>query len=154
VSLVLPDSDISSYRLVELAHVVLVYTSTIGLESALQGKPVVVAGQTHYRSKGFTLDPRTRDEYFDILQKVLAAPPDTLAVDIQVARRYAYLFFGRYMFPFPLIDEPQQGETRLRIGSLDELRTGQWPELDAICDFILQSYKTYSQEALLGAPGA
>ena len=52
-----PESDISTYDLIELADVGLVYTTTVGLEMAMRGIPVIVAGQTHYRGKGFTTDP-------------------------------------------------------------------------------------------------
>ena len=55
ITLVEAESSISSYRLIELANVILVYTSTIGLEASLMGKPVIVAAETHYRGKGFTI---------------------------------------------------------------------------------------------------
>ena len=34
----------------------LCYTTTVGLEAAVRGIPVAVAGETHYRGRGFTSD--------------------------------------------------------------------------------------------------
>ena len=45
------------HDLVETAGLGLVYTTTVGLEMAMSGVPVIVIGQTHYRGKGFSLDP-------------------------------------------------------------------------------------------------
>ena len=50
------DSRLSSYTLGRMSRFALVYTSTLGLELACAGVPVVVAGDTHYRDLGFTLD--------------------------------------------------------------------------------------------------
>ena len=44
VRLVMPDDPISSYSLMDLAHLGLVYMSTVGLEMACKGKNVIVAG--------------------------------------------------------------------------------------------------------------
>ena len=57
IHLVAADDPINTYDLVELADLGLAYTTTVGMEMAMSGAPVVVIGQTHYRGKGFTLDP-------------------------------------------------------------------------------------------------
>jgi capsule polysaccharide export protein KpsC/LpsZ len=98
-----PDSEINTYDLIGLAHLGLVYTSTVGLEMAMFGLPVVVCGDTHYRGKGFTYDPASMPEYLaqvgSLLQDPLgrSLPPE----QVELAWRYAYLFFFEYPFPFP-----------------------------------------------------
>jgi hypothetical protein len=150
VSVIPSESDISSYRLIEMAYAVLVYTSTIGLEAALEGKPVLTAARTHYQYKGFTLDCETRAEYLSLLQKTLH--PDSgseyVTVNVPLARRYAYLFFKRHMVPFPAMQELAPDEIRPTIKYLDELKPGHFPEVDAICDFILAS-TSYTDAASL-----
>lgn len=103
VRVVPPDSDINTYDLIELAHVGLVYTTTVGMEMVMQGVPVIVSGATHYRGRGFTYDPESWDEYFSVLARLLADPPGQLVEDrqIELAMRYAYRFFFEYPFPFP-----------------------------------------------------
>ena len=54
----------SSYVFMDEADLGLVYTSTVGLELAARGVPVVVAAATHYRGRGFTVDPVNPDEYW------------------------------------------------------------------------------------------
>jgi hypothetical protein len=103
VIVVPPESEINTYDLIELAHLGLVYTTTVGLEMCMHGVPVIVAGATHYKGKGFTDDPRTWDEYKEILEARLANPgQDRLSEQsIESAWRYAYRFFFDYPFEFP-----------------------------------------------------
>ena len=74
IHLVPADAKVNTYDLVEIADLGLVYTTTVGMEMAMSGVPVIVVGNTHYRGKGFTLDPETWEEYFELLTKVLADP--------------------------------------------------------------------------------
>lgn len=103
IHLIGPLDKINTYDLMPLASLGLVYTTTTGLEMAMRGIPVIAAGQTHYRGRGFTLDPKTWDEYFETMTRVLAAPADFRLDEKQVelAWRYAYRFFFEYPRPFP-----------------------------------------------------
>ena len=98
-----PGSDINTYDLIELADVGLVYTTTVGLEMAMKGIPVIVAGQAHYRGKGFTYDPEDRRDYLETLDQLLA-DPERLRLgegQVELAWRYAYRFFFEFPFSFP-----------------------------------------------------
>jgi hypothetical protein len=88
---------------VDIADVGLVYTTTVGMEMAMSGIPVIVVGNTHYRNKGFTLDPESWQGYFEILSNVLEHPGQNRLTDRQVeqAWNYAYRFFFDYPHPFP-----------------------------------------------------
>lgn len=93
----------NTYDLIALADLGLVYTTTVGLEMAMSGSPVLVAGRTHYRGKGFTQDPESWEAYFSMLDKNLA---DLQAArlephQIDMAWHYAYRFFFDYPQPFP-----------------------------------------------------
>jgi hypothetical protein len=116
VRLIAPESPINTYDLIGIADVGLVYTTTVGLEMAMRGLPVIVAGRTHYRGKGFTLDPGSLDEYLSLLGRSVEDPgPFRLNQDqIDRAWHYAYLFFFEYPqhFPWHLIDFWQDIEAR------------------------------------------
>lgn len=103
IHLVAAEDPINTYDLVEIADLGLVYTTTVGMEMAMSGTPVIVAGQTHYRSKGFTIDPASWDSYFQALDRALAAPGHARPTREQVERawNYAYRFFFEYPLPFP-----------------------------------------------------
>src|SRR4030067_1081604 len=49
VTVIPPDSDVNTYDLIGLAHLGLVYSSTVGMELAMVGVPVIVCGPRHYR---------------------------------------------------------------------------------------------------------
>jgi hypothetical protein len=104
--------------LIEIADLGIVYTTTVGLEMAMSGVPVVVAGQTHYRNKGFTLDPDSWDSYFALLDQAIRRladnhlqngnPQDRHTASFHLERaqveqawNYAYRFFFEFPLPFP-----------------------------------------------------
>ncbi|NIS83329.1 MAG: hypothetical protein GTO14_24730 [Anaerolineales bacterium] len=103
VIVVPPDAKVNTYDLIEITHLGLVYTTTVGLEMTMSGIPVVVAGRTHYREKGFTHDPDSFDEYFSMIDMLLARPfGEGLSLEeMALAERYAYRFFFEYALPFP-----------------------------------------------------
>ena len=96
-------AQVNTYDLVNTADVGLVFTTTVGMEMAMSGLPVIVTGQTHYRDKGFTLDAKSWDSYFIILDQVLENPTSYRPARDQVefAWTYAYRFFFEYPQPFP-----------------------------------------------------
>jgi len=103
VVVVRPESPVNTYDLMELAHLGLVYTTTVGMEMAMGGIPVITAGATHYRGRGFTEDPASMPEYIEMLERRLTEPlGQRLSPEaVELAWRYAYRFFFEYPFKFP-----------------------------------------------------
>jgi hypothetical protein len=54
---------VNSYDLLELVSVVLVYTSTFGVEAALRGKVVITASSSYYSDLGFIWRATSLDQY-------------------------------------------------------------------------------------------
>ncbi len=96
-------AEVNTYDLVNTADIGLVFTTTVGMEMAMSGLPVIVTGQTHYRNKGFTLDADSWNAYIEILDQVLQSPEKFRPSRQQVesAWTYAYRFFFEYPQPFP-----------------------------------------------------
>lgn len=103
IHLVEANSPINTYDLIDIASLGLVYTTTVGLEMAMSGVPVIVAGQTHYRGKGFTFDPENWGDYINLLDYALSNPGEIRLNRDQVeqAWNYAYRFFFEYPCSFP-----------------------------------------------------
>ena len=103
IHLVRPGDRTNTYDLVETTDFGIVYTTTVGLEMAMTGLPVVVTGKTHYAEKGFTLDPANWQDYESILSKLVADPAAMRLSQKQVEQAwlYAYLFFFEFSLPFP-----------------------------------------------------
>jgi Capsule polysaccharide biosynthesis protein len=95
--------NINTYDLIEIANLGLAYTTTVGVETAMNSIPVISCGDTHYRGRGFTIDPNSWDEYFFTLEKVLSDLPAHRLTEEQTAKawNYAYRFFFEYPRPFP-----------------------------------------------------
>ena len=103
IHLIKPTDKINSYDLVDIATVGLVYTTTMGLEMPMSGVPVIVSGQTHYRGRGFTMDPDSWVSYYRMIGNILDNPSSAVLTEDQVklAWQYAYAFFFEYARPFP-----------------------------------------------------
>jgi len=103
IHLILPDAKTNTYDIVEIADLGLVYTTTVGMEMAMAGLPVIVAGKTHYAGKGFTIDPPTWQDYEQSLDEILRDPVAFRLSPAQVEQAwlYAYLFFFEFSLPFP-----------------------------------------------------
>ncbi|WKZ46635.1 MAG: hypothetical protein QY306_12530 [Anaerolineales bacterium] len=95
--------NVNTYDLIEIADLGLAYTTTVGVETAMNGRPVIVCGNTHYRGRGFTIDPNSWDDYFAALENVLSDLPAHRLSEEQTAKawNYAYRFFFEYPRPFP-----------------------------------------------------
>lgn len=103
IRLIEPEDTTNTYDLIEIANLGLVYTTTVGLEMAMTGVPVIVSGRTHYRNRGFTQDPSGWVEYYKILGRMLDAPAEyRLSPEmVDTAWQYAYRFFFDFARPYP-----------------------------------------------------
>jgi hypothetical protein len=103
IHLIGPREKVNTYDIVAMADAGLVYTTTVGMEMAMNGIPVITAGQTHYRGRGFTFEPSSWEEYFDLLDKMIANPAAYRLSEekVQQAWHYAWCFFFAFSFMFP-----------------------------------------------------
>lgn len=136
VKVIEADDPTSSYPLMAACDLGLVFTSTTGMELALFDKPVIVAGRTFYRDKGFTTDVGSPAEFESALDRVLA-DPEAASPDLELARRFGYLFFLRAPVQAPGVEEHVPGLARITVEDLAELAPGRNADLDRICDGLL-----------------
>jgi hypothetical protein len=101
IHLIGPLEKINTYDLMEIADLGLVYTTTTGLEMCMNGIPVIACGETHYRKRGFTLDPMGWDEYYAMIESTLKSKKSLSKTQIETAWEYAYRFFFEYPLVFP-----------------------------------------------------
>jgi len=103
IHLIKPDDATNTYDLIAAADLGLVYTTTVGLEMAMSGVPVIVVGETHYTQKGFTIDPQSWVKYYKLIGSILQDPDGYRLTDkeIELAWAYAYRFFFDFPRPIP-----------------------------------------------------
>lgn len=124
---------ISSYAIAEISSVLMVYTSTMGIEFALKGwRPWVVAN-AYYAGKGFTLDLTSCAQMEQMLDRGTFDKSLT-AEDVALAERFAHLVRFRRILPFPFIDGAAGSFTP---SSMDVFQEGVHPVLDNLCDYLL-----------------
>lgn len=144
VRLIRPEEALSSYALLELSELALTYTTTVGIEAAVRGLPVAVAGRTHYRGRGFTIDVESQED----LERAIRVPGPTLDSErVALARRYAFAYFFRTMIPFAPV-RLAGGRPEHVSESADELLPGRDPLLDWVCDRILDGGEFALPDAL------
>ena len=137
ISFVDGDDPISSYAVMDAAAFGIVYTSTMGVEMATVGKPVVVAGRAHFRGKGFTRDPSSIDDYGGLLRELSRGDRSMTEQERELALRYAYFFLftmGRKLFY--LREERGYDMPSLRTDRAADLRSGHDVTLDRVCEAI------------------
>ena len=103
IHVIAPQEKVNTYDLIASADLGLVYTTTVGLEMAMSGVPVIVVGKTHYRDRGFTLDPEGWVRYYKTIKEVLEDPKSHRLEKekIDLAWAYAYRFFFNFPHAFP-----------------------------------------------------
>jgi hypothetical protein len=135
VLLLSPETDVNTYLLIEDIDVGLVYNSTVGMEMAYEGKPVVVAGETHYRKLGFTVDVDGPADYLKTLSSLesVSAPPETAIR----ARRYLNYYYLTKLVEFPFYStDDETGKVRLEPVSHGPIAPGNEP-FDTIVERVL-----------------
>ncbi|MDQ2959657.1 MAG: hypothetical protein M3R48_01200 [Candidatus Dormibacteraeota bacterium] len=155
VRVVAADDPTSSYALMDEAALGLVYTSTVGLEMAARGSAVVVAADTHYRGRGFTLDPTTPAEYWATADRVLASPPDRSESDRirDLSRRYAVLFFFRFHQVLDAVHEEGRSRPVVRAEGVN-LNPGHSAVIDRLVAGILDGTSVVAPHRTATTPGS
>jgi hypothetical protein len=136
VFIVPPESKISTYVLAELCDSVIIYGTKTGVELTSVGIPVIVAGEAWIRNKGLTSDADSTLGYERILDNLpikFRLPNKT----VMRAKKYAYHFFFRLMIRVNIFDKGSGLPPYKFSGALSDLKYGQDPGLDCICNGIL-----------------
>jgi len=63
--------QVNTYDMIAGAKVVLPFTSRVGIEAAILGKPVILAAKCYYGGCGFTTNPASPAEYFDAIERAI-----------------------------------------------------------------------------------
>lgn len=117
-----PKSSITVYDLIPATNLSIVYTTTTGIESVILGTPTIALGKVHYRGKGFTYDPSSPAEFYEILTSILEDKvKHDLAGQREEAAKYYYLYFFAYFHDYGIIEFDLHEKTRLIPKSLREL---------------------------------
>ncbi len=140
VVFVSPTETLSSYELILRSKFVMVYNSTIGLEAAIMGMPVLCAGKARFTQYPTVFFPQTIEEVRTKMKEFLVA--DSIDVPLEFkrhARGFLYYQLFRTSLPFGEFLEPsvRTTQTRLKSFELEELAPEKSKAIEAIFDGLL-----------------
>jgi hypothetical protein len=130
------NENINPLDILELVDGAVTVFGTIGLELAMRGKPVILAGDAHYGKKGFTLDAESRDVYKGLLNQ--AAKISKINIDqIALAKKYAYCYFILRQIPVSVVTNPNSKWWAFQFDQNARLLPGKDPTIDFLCECLL-----------------
>jgi hypothetical protein len=134
VRIVQPEDPVNAYSLAEEADVGLTFGSTMGLEMAMLGKPVLLASRALYENGSQILTVRSKESLPGMLERCLQASSNR---EIQrEAFRLAYYYIFAFELPFPAVTVLGIYEAKLNYVHREDLAPGKDDSLDHICDFL------------------
>ena len=69
ITIIMADDKASSYNILNNAKAAIVFVSTIGIEIPFYDTPCIVVGDAYYKNYGFTYNPDSFGEYYEMLHK-------------------------------------------------------------------------------------
>lgn len=148
ITIIPADDSMSPLNFLQMIDVGITAFGTAGLELALLGKPVILAGEAHYGGKGFTYDGKTAESYRQLLKNASKLPslnPEQLLL----AKKYAYCYFIQRQIPFPVVYNPESSWWEFQPHKAHLLLPGQDPFTDFICERILDGQDFIMPENLV-----
>jgi len=92
IKVIQPDEAISTYKLMEICDLGIIFATKAGIELAAIGKPLIVAGESWIRGRGLSSDPENKGQYFNLL-KEFVNDPNSLGINVAGALNFAHNFF-------------------------------------------------------------
>ena len=141
---------LSSYEIIDRAKFVMVYNSSIGLEAALLGAPVLCGGKARYTQYPMVFFPDSQGEYRARAEELLSAegPIDVPPAFRRNARQFMYYQLYRASLPFEafLENHPRPGYVKLKQFSWRELTTERSSTMRALVAGIVHSKPFINEE--------
>jgi hypothetical protein len=99
------EAAVNTYALIDASQSGVVFSSTVGLEMAMLGKPVLAGSDIYYTGRGFTIDVKDRAQYLEELGRLAADPLAPTAEQVRQARLFYYMVHFVWQRPYPY-DKP------------------------------------------------
>jgi hypothetical protein len=99
------EAPLNTYALIEACRFGVVFSSTVGLEMAMLGKPVLVGSHIYYTGRGFTIDVKDRPQYFEELGRLARDSVAPSAEQVRQAQLFYYMVHFVWQRPYPY-DKP------------------------------------------------
>jgi hypothetical protein len=94
------EEKMNSFYLMPYVKCGLIWVSSIGVDLALRGVPVICAASPPYKDLGFVREPKSRQEYFDLIDGFANRDlKPTTEEEKLAAKKYLFVVFKGFSFP-------------------------------------------------------
>jgi hypothetical protein len=136
IHIISPNAKLSSYALGSFARVVLVYSSTLGLEMAERRKRVITAAHAHYAGRGFTSDPANTKEYLEALEEYMKSDSMLSEEGRTALVSYVGWLMFRRLAPFEPLSEIKEDWPKVNVKCLADLSNSKLIGFQQVCRLI------------------
>lgn len=98
LEIILPESPIDTYSLIDKSDLIITFGSTVGIESVYWGKPSIQLGLSFYNSINAVYIPKTKAELFNLINEGPEPKPKELALKYglwELLRGEKFIFFNQ-----------------------------------------------------------
>jgi hypothetical protein len=95
VVMMMPDTDINSQSLFNVIDFALTVNGSVGFEYPIFGINAILAGTGRYEGFGFTIEPQSREEYFEQLKNINQIPALSDSQKTMALKHYYYAIVGK-----------------------------------------------------------
>ncbi|RUR12110.1 hypothetical protein [Legionella sp. km772] len=103
IVLIPADSPITSLSVASISNAALLYGSTIGYETIYLRIPTILASEFYYSNKEISFDPKTKDEYFSLINQAIEGTLNVDEARFERLLQYAYHYQFRRVMPETLM---------------------------------------------------
>jgi hypothetical protein len=139
ITIIDPVLKIKTYELFPFIDIGLLYNGTVGLEMLLRRIPIIVTGFAPYSNLEEISFPKTVERYANLLkgkEKVMLPAQE----DVEL---FAFFYFIKMQMPWTLTKRAYADDFKeYNFESLDELKPGNNPYLDHLCNCVLDPDNT------------
>lgn len=140
VSIIEPEDKVNSFSILDLSDIGVVHTSTVGLEMAIENKPVILISETHYRNKGFTYDATSEENFFSTLDNLLKEQK-TLPNQVELAKKYFYFMMFEYQHYVPMTTSSNNIFNGYGFKNFNEIQTKKTIRINQIVERMISNEK-------------
>lgn len=138
VRLVRSHETLNSYNIAAIADLGLTWHTTLGVEMAALGKPVIRCGSLEISASPNLPTPSSPADYESMLNEALGGRRSDPLNFARAAWRFAAVSFFRYAFPFPLVKQKGWHIGEMNFEDYSALAPGKDTMLDRICAHVME----------------
>lgn len=135
IKFIMPADEINSYQIMDISSHVIVFFSSVSIESSARFTPVLLCGGGPFKDLELSRTLKSKENYFTELDEFLMSKPDN--EQIKYAYRFAYYYFVKQSREIKAIIHSDPFTPKFNFNKFQDIMPGKDAELDAICNKLM-----------------